>query len=215
MNNIKTFGQNLKLIIFDLDGVLVDTKYIHRDTFIQAVLEIAHFAINPDWHDKVLCGMTSRDKLKYLIAQTIISPCLDQEILKRKDTLCQKLMQTIPPQKDKIVLLEWLKSLGYKLGCHTNCRKVNTDQILLLAAIKEYFDIIVSSDEVTKAKPDSEGYLKIINSFGFDPKEVLIVEDSPHGIKAAEGSGAYVAQVGSPTTVNKQVFKWLLSREIN
>lgn len=205
MSDTKTSTKKLQLIIFDLDGVLVDTRTIHRDTFIEAYHAHTNKTITPEWHDTNLCGMNSRGKLTRLSTDSDIG-----NILETKDRLCLAALEKIIPDPEKNLLLSFLKFKGYKLGCFTNCRRINANKILEQLGIAGYFDITIASDEVDRAKPDPEGYLKIMNYFSISPANTLIIEDSPHGIKAAKSSGATVYEVSASDEVNIHLLKRIL-----
>jgi HAD superfamily hydrolase (TIGR01509 family) len=69
------------------------------------------------------------------------------------------------------------------------------------AGLMEYIDLIVSNEDVTRAKPDPEMYVTTMERFGLRPDECLILEDNEYGLKAARDSGAYVMQIGTPADV--------------
>ena len=68
-------------------------------------------------------------------------------------------------------------------------------------------EFIVTNEDVQNPKPDPEGYLKAMSYFGFDPAEVLIVEDSDKGFQAASASGAHVMRVANATEVTFETVK--------
>ena len=65
-----------------------------------------------------------------------------------------------------------------------------------------YLDLIVSNEDVTKAKPDPEMYITAMKRLGLQPQECLVVEDNPNGVEAGKASGAFVLQVVSVLDVN-------------
>ena len=65
------------------------------------------------------------------------------------------------------------------------------------ANLMQYVDLIVSNEDVSKAKPDPEMYQKAIERFGLRPEECVVVEDNPNGIQAGKASGAYVLEVAT------------------
>jgi len=69
------------------------------------------------------------------------------------------------------------------------------------AALSGYLDLIVSNEDVTKAKPDPEMYNYAIRKFGLEPQECLVIEDNPKGVQAGIASGAYVLKVESTSDV--------------
>lgn len=78
--------------------------------------------------------------------------------------------------------------------------------MLKSAELFDFFDIIIGNDEVAEAKPSPEIYLTAFSRLGVKPEEVVIVEDSPHGVKAAEDSGARVLKVRGIEDVEISLF---------
>ena len=70
------------------------------------------------------------------------------------------------------------------------------------AELTPYLDLIVSNEDVTKAKPDPEMYQTAIRKFGLRPEECIVVEDNPNGIQAGKSSGASVLEVATVYDVN-------------
>ena len=70
------------------------------------------------------------------------------------------------------------------------------------AGLSPYLDLIVSNEDVTKAKPDPEMYQTAIKKFGLKPEECIVVEDNPNGIQAGKASGATVLEVATVFDVN-------------
>ena len=82
------------------------------------------------------------------------------------------------------------------------------------SALMDYIDLIVSNEDVKKAKPDPEMYRTAMLKFGLDPKECLIVEDNPNGIAAAKASGGYVLPVETVYDVNySNIIKEIIKSE--
>jgi beta-phosphoglucomutase len=78
------------------------------------------------------------------------------------------------------------------------------------AMILDYFDIILSNEDVKEAKPSPQIYLLAMEKLGVTPDETIIVEDSPHGIEAATASGAQVITVTNATEVHSGIFSHIL-----
>jgi len=78
------------------------------------------------------------------------------------------------------------------------------------AMILDYFDIILSNEDVKEAKPSPQIYLLAMEKLGVTPDETIIVEDSPHGIEAATASGAQVITVANATEVHSGIFSHIL-----
>ena len=103
--------------------------------------------------------------------------------------------------------LSKLRAEGYKIAVCSNSIRFTIENMMRKAALSQYLDLIVSNEDVKKAKPDPEMYNTAISKFQLDPKECLIIEDNPNGIAAARASGAYVLPVATVYDVNYENIK--------
>ena len=87
--------------------------------------------------------------------------------------------------------LSRLNNEGYRIAVCSNSIRNTICNMMDKAALTHYLDLIVSNEDVTKAKPDPEMYLTAISRFGLKPDECVVVEDNPNGVKAGLASGAY------------------------
>ena len=161
-----------KLIIFDLDGVLVEAKQIHFDTL--------------------------NKKLELLTKNKGLHPKFYDDIWYRKQQLTIEAISELQPDLQKIELFKELRNRGYKLACASNSIRRSVLVMLAKIGIIEYMDLIISNEDVKNSKPHPEMYWKAMSMMGCLPEETLIVEDSPHGLLAASRSRANVLRVDSP-----------------
>lgn len=200
-----------KLIIFDMDGVLVDACEWHKEALNSALLEISNITINNEQHINEYNGLPTKIKLKKLCNLGLI---LDTDIQKIENLKQEKTIKIINEKaylrQEKIELLEYLKKNNYFIGCYTNSIKKTTELMLFKTGILHFFDIILTNQDVLKPKPDSEGYDKIINFFNLQPKETIIVEDSPKGLEAAINTGSKIWKVKNPDEVNLQNLRLII-----
>jgi beta-phosphoglucomutase len=82
--------------------------------------------------------------------------------------------------------------------------------MLQSAHLYEHFDLILGNDEISQPKPHPEIYMTAFERLGITPQEAIIVEDSAHGVAAAQASGAQVFVVKNPSDVNLSLFEELL-----
>ena len=95
-----------------------------------------------------------------------------------------------------------LKTLGYKMVACSNSIRKTMDILFERAAIINYFDFYLSSDDIREPKPDPEIYKLAMTKLGFQPEECLILEDNENGIKAAKASGAHLLIISDVNDVN-------------
>ena len=91
--------------------------------------------------------------------------------------------------------LSTLRSLGYKVGLGSNSIRSTVELMMDKSNLRQYLDVIVSNEDVAKAKPHPDIYLKAASELGVSPDRCLVVEDNLHGIKAAEAAGCHLLVV--------------------
>ena len=188
-----------KLIIFDLDGVLVEAKQIHYDTLNEALKEIDEkYVITEAEHLSIYDGLKTTQKLELLTKNKGLHPEFYDSIWYRKQHLTIEAISQLQPDLEKIELFKELRDKGYKLACASNSIRRSVLVMLAKIGIIEYMDLIISNEDVKNSKPHPEMYWKAMSMMGCLPEETLIVEDSPHGLLAASRSRANVLRVDSP-----------------
>jgi HAD superfamily hydrolase (TIGR01509 family) len=193
----------IKLIVFDLDGVLVDSVGIHIKTLNEAIMEIAGSEYVPTNEENEFHynGLKTSDKLKLLIKEKGLPSTYHDEIWNKKQSLT--LSQLLRIQKNVIHcnMFEDLKKTGYKIACCSNSIKQSVLIILSNLGILQYFDLILSNEDVKNAKPHPEIYWSAMSFFNVLPEETIIFEDSPQGILSAKRSGSNVVEINSPNEI--------------
>jgi HAD superfamily hydrolase (TIGR01509 family) len=189
----------IKLIVFDLDGVLVEAKQIHYDTLNQALREVGEeYVITEAEHLSTYDGLKTTQKLEMLTKNKGLHPEFYDDIWYRKQHLTIEAISELNPDLQKIELFKELRNRGYKLVCASNSIRRSVLVMLSKIGIIEYMDLILSNEDVKNAKPHPEMYWKAMSMMGCLPEETLIVEDSPHGLLAASRSRANVLRVDNP-----------------
>jgi len=180
----------IKAIIFDLDGVLVDTKQIHFEALNAALKKFKFKEISLDDHIKIFDGLPTNEKLKIL--QKRIG--LPKKYFSKINNFKQKITAQILKKKIKknFRIIEIMKSLHgkYKIAVATNAVNSTLKICLNKLGISKYVDFKLSNEDILNPKPNPEIYLRIFIKFGIYPSEALIVEDSHYGREAAVSSGA-------------------------
>lgn len=199
----------MKLIIFDLDGVLVDTKELHYSSLNKALSDVSDkYIISIDEHYKKYDGLPTKRKLDMLSKDKGLPKELHDEINNNKQILTFDLIRSNIKYDDRLVnILKKLKEEKYLIYCASNSIRETVKLLLYKTGLIEYIDYYLSNDDVKNSKPNSEIYLKCMIHAGVNPKDVLIIEDSPRGIESANNSGANVLIVKSPNDVTYEKIK--------
>jgi len=186
----------IKAIIFDLDGVLIDSNYIHYETFIKAVQHInKDIYYSYDEHNTLFNSMTTKNKVKILIQQGFLKNEDIDIIYEKKQELTHQAFHTLQPNIQLISLFQQLVKNKYSLFCCSNSNTVNMKLILTKLGIIDYFQMILGNNDVIHPKPSPEIYTTIMSLANIDPNETLILEDSPIGLQAAYSSKAHVLEI--------------------
>jgi len=186
----------IKLIVFDLDGVLVDTKDFHYEALNKALSEIDdRYAISYEEHIRKYDGLKTEKKLMMLTEEKGFPVDFYNSVWKRKQEITIEMFSDLKENQSLISLLSNLKKSGYTIVCCSNSIKKTILVALSKIGIIEFFDEIVSNEDVTSGKPHPEIYWKAMSKFSFLPEETLIIEDSPIGLLAAKRSNANILRV--------------------
>ena len=182
----------IKAVIFDLDGVLIDSVHLHCKAFMEAFKE---FGIEGD--EKKVMEMMGESAWR-IIEKAALKKISDEEAIRirnRKTEIYQSLLGDNP---EKVVvpkareLIDKLRGLGLKLALATGTRRTNVEKVLPFIG---RFDVVVAVEDVKRSKPDPEIFLKACAELGVKPSEAVIVEDSVYGVLAGKRAGAMVIAI--------------------
>jgi HAD superfamily hydrolase (TIGR01509 family) len=186
----------IKLILFDLDGVITDTKEIHYRTLNNSILEVGEeYVITELEHVTKYDGLKTLHKLNLLTEEKNLSPDKHKQIYDKKQKLTLLEFAKITPDDDIVNIFENLRERGYLIGCCTNCIRRTALVALAKTGVIEYLDVIITNDDIKNSKPHPEIYWKAMSMMSCLPDETLIIEDSPQGLMAAHRSKAMVLRV--------------------
>ena len=205
MNNKNRLG-----VIFDLDGVIVDTAKHHFIAWRQlAQSQGWHFSLEDN---EQLKGVSRVRSLELILQwnKAGITPELFEQLLKEKNERYLNLIRDMDPSErlpDVQRVLQVLKDIG--CGIALGSASKNARPILDKIELTPYFDVIVDGTNVSKAKPDPEVFLQAANQLGIAPEDCVVFEDAVAGIQAAKAAGMRAFGIGNPEqlTQAERVFK--------
>ena len=193
----------IKLIIFDLDGVLVSTKELHYIALNKALSDIDQkYKITPEDHYENYDGLPTHQKLEILHRRKELPLQYCEQISKSKQSYTFDLIRQLIKRDERLIeIMKNLKNDGYKLYVASNSIRETTKLLLYYTGLIEYIDVYFSNNDVKNCKPNSEIYLRCMVDASVSPDETLIIEDSPIGIEAAKKSKARLLIVNSPQDI--------------
>jgi len=191
----------IRAVVFDMDGVLVEAKDWHYDALNRA-LNLFGFGISRYDHLVTYDGLPTRKKLEMLTLEKGLPQALHTFIneLKQKYTL-EIVHARCNPVFHHEFALSRLKSLGYKLAVASNAVRDSVMTMMGKANLLQYFDAVLSNQDVAKSKPNPEIYLTAADKLDLRPDECLVVEDNEKGIKAAKAAKTHLMVVQTTNDV--------------
>ena len=191
----------IKLVIFDLDGVLIDSKQTHYEALNRALGD--EYAITIEEHLSTYDGLPTRSKLNMLSERKGLPSDRHAQIARAKQRhTVDILKETVTPRTDFVDMCREIKDRGYTLVCASNAVRDTVKMSLLQLGIIEYFDFWISNEDVHKPKPHFEMYFECMLKADAKPGETLIIEDSHLGRQAVLDAGAHLLAVADTTDVS-------------
>jgi HAD superfamily hydrolase (TIGR01509 family) len=190
----------VKLIIFDLDGVLVDAKNIHYDALNKALGD--DYMITWEEHLSIYDGLKTHQKLGMLTEKKGLPLDRHDLIWNTKQYWTLKMLKELSPNKTLQDLMSELVNDNYKIAVCSNSIRKTVLTVISKLGLMEYMDYIISNEDVQNSKPHPEMYWRVISKMGCLPEETLIIEDSPYGLLAASRSKSHILRVKNPQEVN-------------
>jgi HAD superfamily hydrolase (TIGR01509 family) len=198
--------EKIKLVIFDLDGVLVEAKNLHYEALNKALGK--EYAISWKEHLSKYDGLKTNQKLEMLTQEKGLPVELHSQIWENKQKYTLKELRNLKPNQTLQSIMNSLVEDGFKISVCSNSIRKTVLTVLSKLGIMEFMDYIISNEDVQNSKPHPEMYWRAISKMGCLPEETLIVEDSPYGLLAASRSKAHILRVKNPSEVTPtNIFK--------
>lgn len=198
--------KNIQAVLFDLDGVLVDTRRLHYQALYLALLEL-NIELSLEEHQLHYDGLPTYTKIAMLTERFQFTPeqILNLNLRKQEHTL-KLLHGKIIPNQEHLNLFSYLKEKNIKIAICSNTKRSTLDHIIKNLGISQFLAFSLSNEDVQKPKPSPEIYLTAMAMLGVTPQETVVFEDSPHGLESARNSLARVEKVEN---CNDLTLEWI------
>jgi len=185
-----------KLMIFDLDGVLIESRELHYETLNDALNTIdPKYIITREEHLSTYDGLSTTTKLKILAANKGLPSSYFDQIWQDKQKHTFERLKSISKSSKLIEICEWLKSKNYRIAVASNSIRETIKISLMSLGIMEYVEYIMSNEDVRRTKPYPEMYWNCMNALNAIPRTTIIAEDSHIGRQGAIDSGAVLLPI--------------------
>ena len=182
-------GQMNNAFIFDLDGVLIDSKEIHFDALNLALSEInSSYIISKEEQAATYEGLSTKAKLDILSYSKGLPKELHNVVWEKKQIYSSEMFKVFERDEELIRLFKLIKSFNIKIGVASNAIRETVLGSLKSLGIYEFVDYALSNEDVSNPKPNPEIYKLMISLLGSSPEKTVIFEDSEIGQAAAKSS---------------------------
>lgn len=185
-----------KLCIFDLDGVLIDSRDLHYHALNDALEKVGReFVITRDEHLSIYDGLNTTKKLKLLTTNKNLPPSTYDQVWKDKQTATFDLLKELTLDERLRMHMQKLKENNIKIAVASNSIRETIKLSLLHIGVMDMVDYYVSNEDVLRTKPFPEMYWKCMTALNALPRSTIIFEDSHIGRQGALDSGAHLIPV--------------------
>ena len=200
-----------ELAIFDLDGVLIDSKELHFEALNEALREFdPKFEISHSDHSTKYDGLSTRRKLEMLHSEKGFPIEHFERVWKLKQDITLRMLGEIKRDEELVSFMAFLQNQGIKLAVASNSVRNTIDLVLRNLGIIDFFSLILSNEDVRSSKPHPEIYWKTMMHFEVVPDATVIFEDSYVGRLAALRSGARLIPIE-----NRRDLTWQRIRQVD
>lgn len=195
----------IKAVIFDLDGVIVESENAHIEAEKQTLLKYG-VQISADELHKYT-GATANVMFTELITKYKLDTTFEKMFRQKEDILYKLLEEDAEPTKGVIALLWKLKSRKIRLAIGSSSPKKQIKYVLNKLDITHLFDSKVGAEDIARSKPDPEVFLKAAAQLGVSPSKCLVIEDSSLGVEAAKSAHMKCIGFRNPNSGNQDLSK--------
>jgi len=188
----------LHAVAFDMDGLMFNSEDVYTEVG-RELLRRRGAEFTKDLKDAIM-GLTARHSFEVMIEHCSLDDTPEQLIPESEEIFVSLLDAHLAPMPGLLDLLAALERAGIPKAVATSTGRRLTTAVLSRFDLEKRFDFVLTSENITRGKPDPEVYLLAAERFGVSPREMLVLEDSHFGSRAAATAGAFVVAVPNEHT---------------
>ncbi|MBU0591180.1 HAD family phosphatase [Candidatus Micrarchaeota archaeon] len=179
----------LKAVLFDFDGVIVDSEKIHKKTFMDLLKQFGVNVTKKKWYEE-FAGTGSRKIFERLVRDHDLNTDVDDLVTRRQMLFLEYVKKgKVKPISGLKPLLLFLHEKGIRMAIVSGGHRDYIELLVDMLGIQHYFELIVSASDITARKPNPEVFLHAARKMNISPQDCVVFEDSYSGCKAAKAAG--------------------------
>jgi len=184
----------VKAVVFDLDGTLIDNNPYHLQAFLEYLKSVGRELTLAEYRLHIN-GRTNKDAFKYIFGDTLTAAQIVEHTNAKEEVYRNIYKPHIRPVAGLIPFLESLKIVGIPMAIATSGIQPNIDFFFEHIPVQYFFETVVNSTHITQGKPHPEIYVKAADALGVHPADCLAFEDAVVGVESAKAAGMKVIGV--------------------
>lgn len=195
-----------KIIIFDLDGVLLNSEELYMDMNQKFFRELGANITREE--QLTFVGISANKMWSYIKEKADLPQSVDELKIMERELKHKTLRETdLSPSKGAVEFLDRLKKGSFTLTIASSGLRKNIELILGKLGLADTFDLIISGEDVMKGKPEPDIFLKVSGHYGHPPEDCVVIEDSTNGVTAAKAAGMTCLGYLNPTSGKQDLTK--------
>jgi HAD superfamily hydrolase (TIGR01509 family) len=193
--------ENIKGIIFDMDGLMVDTEKL----YLAALHEIAagyNIKVIPEMAIIKMMGRSPLESMRIFKEEFLLAATVEELLNQRETLMEQKLRSGVTPMKGLFEIIDRFYG-RLQLAVATSSNRCFLDIVVDSLGIRNKFAVLQASDGIGRGKPDPEIFMKTVTRLHLKPEDCIVLEDSVNGVRSGFNAGCYVIAVPQANTRNQ------------
>lgn len=180
----------VKAVIFDLDGTVVDSEPNYSEADDKTLADYGIVKLSAEMKRKYV-GIGTVEMMEDIKKMYDINETIENLVSKKNKYYLEIAKENTPVFPEMYKFLQFLKSNNYPLALASGSSPEIIEAVLSITKLKEYFDVILSAEQVEKGKPAPDVFLEAAKQLGVPFENCLVIEDSKPGVEAAKNASMY------------------------
>jgi beta-phosphoglucomutase family hydrolase len=195
----------IRAVIFDMDGVIAETEYVHIEAEKQTMLKYGVRISEDELHEYT--GTTAKLMFTELIKKYGLDATFEEMFRVKEKILFELMEKGIQPTKGVVDLLLELRKRKIKLAVASSSHRKMIEYVLKTLKITGLFESVVGAEDIERSKPDPEIFQVSAKRLEVKPEKCLVVEDSRLGVEAAKSAGMKCLGYVNPSSGKQDLSK--------